>query len=383
MRGAICGFDMLFDWLIVGAGFTGATLAQRLASELNQTVLIVDQRAHIGGNAYDYVNEHGILVHKYGPHVFRTSSDKIWQYLSQFTTWRPYEHRVLAVVDGRRIPVPFNLNSLHALFAEKDAKHLENLLLTRHEEGTKVPILKLVADSDPELRSLGEFIYDKIYYGYTVKQWDLKPEEVDPSVTGRVPVSISWDDRYFQDKYQAMPELGYTHLFQEMLSHPNITVLTKTSYQAVAGSVKFNRLIYTGAVDAFMDFVHGELPYRSLRFRQLTVEREWWQEVGTVNYPNDHKFTRITEQKRLTGQNSPKTTLMIEFPQPHIQGKNEPYYPIPRPKNRERYNLYLREANKLNGTLFFAGRLADYKCYSMDQAVARALALFENELAQI
>jgi UDP-galactopyranose mutase len=374
---------MLFDWLIVGAGFTGATLAERLASQLNQTVLIIDQRNHIGGNAYDYVNQHGILVHKYGPHVFRTNSEKIWRYLSRFTTWRPYEHRVLAVLDEKEIPVPFNLNSLHALFLGNEAKRLENLLLNRYGKGTKVPVLKLVEDADPKLKKLGKFIYDKIYYGYTVKQWDLRPEDLDASVTGRVPVSISWDDRYFQDKYQAMPKFGYTHLFQEMLSHPNITVLTNTSYRSISETAKFNRIIYTGAVDVFMDFVHGELPYRSLHFREVTLEQDWWQRVGTVNYPNDHRFTRITELKHLTGQSSSKTTLMFEFPQPHIREKNEPYYPIPRPDNRDRYNRYLRDVNRLNGTVFFAGRLGDYRCYSMDQAVGRALTMFESEIARV
>jgi UDP-galactopyranose mutase len=374
---------MQFDWLIVGAGFTGATLAQCLATELDQTVLIIDQRNHVGGNAYDYVNQHGILVHKYGPHVFRTNSEKIWRFLSRFTTWRPYEHRVLAVLDEKRIPVPFNLHSLHAVFPENEAKRLENLLLNRYGTGTKVPVLKLVEDPDPKLKKLGEFIYKQIYCGYTLKQWDLRPEDLDASVTGRVPISISWDDRYFQDKYQAMPEFGYTRLFEKMLSHPNITVVTNTSYRTIAGTAKFNRMIYTGAVDAFMDFVHGQLPYRSLHFAEVTVEQEWWQDVGTVNYPNVHKFTRISELKHLTGQSSPKTTLMVEFPQAHIAGQNEPYYPVLRPENRDRYRLYVRDVNKLNRTVFFAGRLGDYRCYSIDQAVARAITLFDNELARI
>lgn len=373
---------MKVDWLIVGAGFAGCTLAERIASQLDQRVLLVERRDHIGGNAYDYYNEHGILVHEYGPHIFHTNSKKVWDYLSQFTEWRPYFHHVLAVVDGKKVPVPFNLNTLYALFPHRYASKLEDLLLEHYPFGVRVPILKLRTSASGDLRSLADYIYEKIFYGYTLKQWETKPEELDPSVTGRVPVSINRDDRYFQDTYQAMPKLGYTPMFRRMLKQPNIKLLLNTDYREVTDMVKFNRIVYTGPIDAFFDYVHGPLPYRSLRFECQTVDQEWYQEVGTVNYPNEYDCTRITEQKYLTGQRSSKTTVMVEYPQRYTPGENEPFYPMPCERNRQLYNLYLDEVRKLNGTVIFAGRLADYKYYNMDQVVARALSVFEKEVVR-
>ena len=370
----------MFDWLVVGAGFTGATLAERIATQLGQKVLIVERRNHIGGNAYDYYDDHGVLVHKYGPHIFHTNSKKIWDYLSQFTEWRPYYHKVLAVVDGKKVPIPFNLNSLYALFPPRYAEKLEELLIKHYGFGMKVPILKLRESSEGELRFLAEYIYEKVFYGYTLKQWRLKPEDLDSSVTGRVPVYISRDDRYFQDHYQAMPRHGYATLFRRMISHPNIKILLNTDYREVVNEVRFSRMIYTGPIDEFLDYMHGPLPYRSLRFEFVPLEEEWHQEVGTVNYPNEYDFTRITEQKRLTGQRLPWTTLVVEYPQAYQPGKNDPYYPIPKEENRERYALYKKEARKLKGTVHFAGRLADYRYYNMDQAVEGALKVFEEEV---
>jgi len=370
---------MKTDWLIVGAGFTGCTLAERIASQLGQRVLLIDRRGHVGGNAYDYYNDDGVLVHLYGPHIFHTNSSKVWEYLSQFTAWRPYAHHVRAVVEGRTIPVPFNLNSLDATMPPADASRLARLLVENFGMEAKVPILKLREVANADLRSLANYIYDNIFYGYTVKQWEYKPEELDASVTGRVPVYISRDDRYFQDTYQSMPLAGYSELFRKQLAHPNIEVLLNTDYRSILTDVKFNRLIFTGPINTFFDNLHGPLPYRSLRFEFTTLNVERHQEVGTVNYPNDHDFTRITEQKYLSGQTLPRTTLVKEFPQPHVEGETEPYYPIPRLENRERYNLYAKEAEKLNGSVLFAGRLADYKYYNMDQAVARALKVFEDE----
>jgi UDP-galactopyranose mutase len=368
------------DWLIVGAGFTGAVLAERIASQLDQKVLVVEKRNHIGGNAYDYYNEHGVLVHKYGPHIFHTNSKKVRDYLSQFTEWRPYYHRVLASVEGKLVPVPFNLNSLYALFPPKYAERLEEKLICTYGFGVKVPILKMKEAKDEELRFLADYIYKNIFYGYTIKQWELTPEELDPSVTGRVPVYISRDDRYFQDTYQAMPKQGYTAMFGRILSHKNIKVLLNTDYREIVREIRFNRMIYTGPIDVYFDYMHGSLPYRSLRFEFLTFDREWQQEVGTLNYPNEYDFTRTTELKHLTGQRLPWTTLIVEYPQAY-QPENinfEPYYPIPREENRLRYSLYEKEAAKLGGSVLFAGRLADYKYYNMDQAVARALKLFEE-----
>ena len=368
---------MKVDWIIVGAGFTGATLAERIATQLGQKVLLVERRDHIGGNAYDEHNEHGVLVHKYGPHIFHTNSQKVWDYLSNFTEWRPYYHHVLGVVDGKKVPVPFNLNSLYAVFPPDYAKKLECLLLEHYGFGVKVPILKMRESGVKPLEELADYIYQKVFYGYTVKQWELTPEELSPSVTGRVPVYISRDDRYFQDTYQAMPLHGYTALFKRMLKHPNIRVLLNTNYQDIAEEVSYKHMLYTGQIDAFFDYKHGALPYRSVRFGLKTLDEEVHQEVGTVNYPNEYDFTRTTEQKHLTGQKLPKTTLVTEYPQRYTPGENEPYYPIPRDETREIYEKYAQEAGELDKVIF-AGRLGDYKYYNMDQATGRALSLFER-----
>ncbi len=372
---------MRVDWLIVGAGYSACVLAERIANELGQRVLIVEKRDHIGGNAYDYYNEHGILVHKYGPHIFHTKSKKVWDYLSQFTDWRHYYHHVLGVVEGKKVPIPFNLNTLYALFPPRYAEKLEEQLLEHFGFGVKVPILKLRETAIGDLEFLANYIYDNVFVRYTAKQWELKPEELDRGVTGRVPVYISRDNRYFQDPYQAMPKHGYTEMFRRMIAHPNIKVLLNADYREVVNDIKFNRMVYTGPVDTFFDYMYGELPYRSLRFHFETLDQEHYQEVGTVNYPNDYDITRITEQKYLSGQTSPKTTLVMEYPQTYVPGKNDPYYPIPREENRELYDLYLKEVQKLKGTVIFAGRLAEYKYYDMDQAALRALSLFEKEVA--
>ena len=372
---------MKVDWLIVGAGFTGATLAERIANELGQKVLLVDQRDHIGGNAYDECNEHGVLCHRYGPHIFHTNSKKVWDYLSRFTAWRPYFHHVLGSIDGRMVPVPFNLNSLYALFPDRYAGRLEEQLISEYGFNVKIPILKMRESKSGDLSSLADYIYKNVFLNYTRKQWELEPDQLDASVTGRVPVYISRDDRYFQDVYQAMPTQGYTEMFRRMLAHRNIHILLKTDYRHVLDSVKFNRMIYTGPLDAYFDHIHGHLPYRSLRFDFVTRDNEWHQPVGTVNYPNEYDFTRITELKHLSGQQLAKTTLVYEYPQAHRPGETDPYYPIPRPDNREHFAKYEAEAAKLNGSVMFAGRLADYKYYNMDQACARALKLFETEVA--
>lgn len=373
---------MKFDWLIIGAGFSGCVLAERIATQLAQRVLIVEQRDHIGGNAYDCYNEHGLLVHKYGPHIFHTKSKPVWDYLSRFTEWRQYYHHVLGVVEGKKVPVPFNLNSLYALFPPRYAEKLEGLLLENFGFGTKVPILQLRESTSSELAFLADYIYKNVFLNYTRKQWDLDPEELDRGVTGRVPIYISRDNRYFQDPYQAMPKLGYTEMFRRMIGHPNIKVLLNTDYREIMEEVQFDRAICTGPIDAFFDYMHGEMPYRSIDFQFETLDQGHYQEVGTVNYPNDYDITRITEQKYLTGQVSPKTTLVREYPQMYVPGRNDPYYPIPRAENRDRMALYLKEVKKLNGSVLFAGRLADYKYYNMDQAVVNALGVFEKAVAQ-
>lgn len=374
---------MKFDYMIVGAGYTGCILAERIASQLNKKVIIVDKRDHIAGNAYDYYDEHGILVHKYGPHIFHTSSKKVWDYLSQFTDWNTYMHHVKAVVEGKPVPVPFNLNSIYELFPPKYAEKLEALLIQNYGFGLKIPILKMKEVKDEDLKFLADYIYKNVFYGYTIKQWNLKPEELDYNVTSRIPVYISRDNRYFQDIYQALPRKGYTEMFSKMISHPNIRLLLKTDYREAESYIKFDKMIYTGPIDQYFDNMFGELPYRSLRFDIVNFETERYQEVGQMNYPNNYDYTRITEFKHLSQQKHPRTTVAFEYPQEYISGENDPYYPIPRPVNSELFDKYKAEADKLDGSVFFAGRLADYKYYNMDQTAGVALQLFEKKIAKL
>lgn len=371
----------IYDWVIVGAGFTGAVLAERIATQLDERVLIIDRRDHIAGNAYDYEAAHGLLVHKYGPHIFHTNSEKVWRYLSRFTEWRPYFHRVLGMVEGNAVPVPFNLNSIAATFPPHMAEALSRRLIETYGYGKKVPILKMLEGTDEELGFLAKYVYDNVFKNYTKKQWDLAPEDLDPGVTARVPIYVSRDDRYFQDSYQAMPKEGYTKLFQRLLNHPNITTSLSTEYKDVAGMWPQARTIFTGPIDEYFDYAHGALPYRSLRF-EITEEPEagFVQPVGTVNYPNEFDFTRITELKHLTGQRAPSSLLVTEYPQAYAPGENEPYYPIPTEETSRRLRPYQDMARDLSGKVFFAGRLGDYAYYNMDQACARALALFEKQI---
>ncbi len=374
---------MKVDWLIVGAGFTGSVLAERIASQLGQQVLVVEQRNHIGGNAYDYYNEHSVLVHQYGPHIFHTNAKWIWDYLSQFTQWYSYYHHVLAVVDGNQIPLPFNLNSLYALFPSHYADKLAQQLLEQYGFNVKVPILKIRQEArGDDLTFLADYIYKKVFYNYTLKQWNFTPEELSPAVTARVPIYISRDDRYFQDQFQGLPKRGYTVLFQRLLTHPNIKILLNTSYQEIKTAIEYQKMIFTGAIDEFFEYQYGELPYRSLAFQSIYTHQNQIQPVGTINYPNEYHYTRTTEFKHLTGQYVYGSTYIEEYPQPYQPGKNIPYYPIPKTEYRELYKKYQQEADKLSDRVIFAGRLADYQYYNMDQAVARALSLFERIISK-
>jgi UDP-galactopyranose mutase len=372
---------MKVQWMIVGAGFSGAILAERIASELGERVLLVDRRDHIGGNAFDHFDESGILVHKYGPHIFHTNDARLWRYLSRFTEWRPYYHRVLASVEGNLVPIPFNLNSLRALFPKCYGERLENRLVEEYGFNVKVPILKLRESGSPEVRTLAEYIYRYVYERYTLKQWGVRPEELASSVTARVPVFISHDDRYFQDAFQAMPARGYTEMFRRMLSHKNIKLLLNTDYTEINQEISFDRMVYTGPIDSFFEYLHGKLPYRSLRFEFGFARQAHVQQVGTVNYPNDHEFTRVTEFKHLTGQHHSGTTFVREFPEPFRQGENDPYYPFPSEESQELASKYQREAETLKKKVLFVGRLAEYKYFNMDQAAARALMIFDREIA--
>jgi UDP-galactopyranose mutase len=365
---------MNVDWIVVGAGFTGATFAERMAAA-GKRVRVVERRSHLGGNAYDENNDHGILVHKYGPHIFHTNSEVVWTYLSNFTVWRPYEHRVLGLVEGKLVPIPFNLDSLAALFPEEFAARTENALITQYGFGKKIPILKLRESDHPAIRDLAEYVYRNVFEGYTIKQWQLQPEELSPSVTARVPVRISRDGRCFQDTHQAIPLHGYTALFRRMLDHPNIEIVLDRDWKPAASGNDEGRVLFTGEIDELLGHRFGPLAYRSLRFEERTLQEVQHQPVGTVNYPNNHEYTRVSEQKIITGQKAPVTTVMIEYPQPHEPGKTIAYYPIPRDENQLLYAKYAATARAEFPHICFAGRLADYQYYNMDQACARALKL--------
>lgn len=385
----------MFDYIIVGAGLSGAVMAERIASQMNRKVLIIEKRPHIAGNIYDRHNEHGIFIHQYGPHIFHTKLKNVWEYLSRFTDWHLYHHHVLGSIDGKKVPIPFNINSLYELFPDSVAKPLEEKLISHFGFNVKVPILKLREADDEELKWLADFIYEKIFLHYTTKQWGLKPEEIDPYVTGRVPVYISRDNRYFQDAYQGVPKVGYTAMVDKMLDHPNIKIMLNADYKEIvsinpegqlitAFGQPFNgKLVFTGKIDELFDYKHGELPYRSLNFDFETLDQPSYQPVGTVNYPNEYDFTRITEFKHLTGQKHEYTSIVKEYPQPYDKnrkGQDIPYYPVPRQENQDLYERYRDEAKSLK-QIVLLGRLADYKYYDMDACVAKALKVFEQQIA--
>lgn len=363
----------MFDYLIVGAGFAGSVLAERLAVIENKKVLLVDKRNHIAGNAYDYYNNEGILIHKYGPHIFHTNSRDIINYLSMFTEWRNYQHHVLASVDGQQVPVPINLNTINSLYGlTLSSAEVEDFLASRAED------IKIVRTSeDVVVKAVGRELYEKFFKGYTKKQWNLDPSELDASVTARVPTRTNKDNRYFTDTFQSMPLNGYTKMFEKMLDHPNIKIMLNTDYHDIQNEVQFGKMIFTGPVDEYFDFCYGKLPYRSIQFKFETLDQPNYQPTGTVNYPNDYAFTRITEFKHITGQKHPKTSLVYEFP----TAEGDPYYPIPRPENAEIYKLY-NNLTKDSDT-YFVGRLATYKYYNMDQVVAQALTTFRKIQADL
>jgi UDP-galactopyranose mutase len=372
---------MRVKWLIVGAGFTGCTRAERLATRRDERVLLLNRRPQVGGNAFDCEDDHSILVLRYGPHIFHTNSRKVWHYLSGFTEWWPYEHKVLGRIGGQYIPLPFNLNSLTATYGSADAQRLADRLLCLYGQDRKVPILKLRQNPDAQVRQLADYIYDNVFRNYTVKQWQLTPEQLDPAVTGRVPVRLNHDDRYFEDTYQAVPSPSYSAMFARMLAHPKIGVVLNTDYQAVRSTMSVERTIFTGPINEYFEYSFMTLPHRSLRFEFENLDQPCYQPVGTVNYPNDEEFTHITEQKYVTGQTHDRTAIVWEYPQPYLPGTNEPYYPIPPQQNRLQYEYYAKKAEKLKGSVIFAGWLADYRNYNMDQVVGRALNVFEEEIA--
>lgn len=358
-----------FDYLIVGAGFAGSVLAERLANVLGQRVLIVDKRPHIGGNAYDRYDDHGVLIHPYGPHIFHTNSEDIFDYLSKFTEWRPYQHRVLASVDGQMVPMPINLDTINKLYG----LNLTSFEVEKFFESVAEKKDEIRTSEDVVVSKVGRELYNKFFRGYTRKQWNLDPSELDASVTARVPTRTNRDDRYFADKFQAMPRHGYTRMFERMLAHPNIKIMLNTDYRDIVDVIPWKHMVYSGPVDAFFDYKYGKLPYRSLRFEHVNVPKEQFQPVGTVNYPNDYGYTRISEFKHITGQECATTSVVYEYP----CAEGDPYYPVPQPQNAELYRKYEAEADA-TPNVTFVGRLATYRYYNMDQVVGQALAAFKR-----
>ena len=354
----------MFDYLIVGAGFAGSVLAERLANGSNKKVLICDKRPHIGGNAYDFYDDAGILIHKYGPHIFHTNSKEVFEYLSRFTEWREYQHRVLASVDGMQVPIPINLNTINKLYGlNLNSLEVEGFLENRREK--RDPIR---TSEDVVINAVGKELYEKFFRGYTRKQWGLDPSELDASVTARVPTRTNLDDRYFTDTYQAMPLYGYTRMFEKILDSPNIKIMLNCDYREIIADIPHRDIIYTGPIDEFFDYRFGKLPYRSLEFKHETKDTEIYQNAPVVNYPNEQLYTRVTEFKYLTGQEHKKTSIVYEYP----QAEGDPYYPIPRRENTEIYAKY-RTLADARPDVHFVGRLATYRYYNMDQIVAQSL----------
>ena len=378
----------MHDFVIVGAGLSGCVLAEHLANAGNK-VLLLEKRSHIAGNAYDYYDDNGVLVHKYGPHIFHTSNEDVWAYLSQFTEWHKYHHEVNASVDGKLIPLRFNLNSIEIVFPDKSQLIREKLINAYGMEST-VSVMELMNNPDLDLKALGDFLYDKIFVNYTLKQWGMKLDELDPAVAARVPIAITYKDGYFNHKYQALPLSGYTSLCENMLKNPNIDLRLNTDFFSLfsfscegkifQGDAEFlGKLIYTGEIDHFFNYKYGELPYRSLEFIFENHSIDSYQGVAVVNYPNEFDFTRITEFKKMTGQNVESTTIIKEYPKVFKRGcELIPYYPIPKDEFKGLYRMYEVESKKLDRS-FFIGRLAEYKYYDMDQIVANAMNL-ANEL---
>lgn len=356
---------MGWDLLVVGAGYSGSVVAERMASS-GFKVLVIDRRPHIAGNAYDYYDTQGIRIHCYGPHIFHTNAPRIFEYLSQFTAWRSYEHRVRSWVDGRLYPFPINRDTLNQLYNLQLHNDVE---AQAYLESVRVPQTQIVNSEQVVLNAVGWDLYQKFFYGYTKKQWGLEPSEIKAGVAARIPVRSNQDDRYFTDEFQAMPKDGYTAMFERLLAHKNIELRLSTDYRDLREQIDARHVVYTGPIDEFFDYRFGKLPYRSLRFEPYHLpDQEFAQEVGTVNYPNDFAYTRITEFKHLTGQQVAGTSLVKEYP----QAEGEPYYPILTDANMELFHQYQALA-KTRDQVTFVGRLAQYRYYNMDQAAAAGL----------
>lgn len=367
----------MFDNIIIGAGLSGVVIAERIATQLNEKVLIIEKRINIAGNCYDYEDENGILIQEYGPHIFHTDYKDVWNYISQFTDWIRYQHKVLGFIDGKHVTIPFNLNTLYGLMPLKLAERLEEKLIGNFGYNKKVPILELKKIKDKDLKYLADFIYEKIFLHYSEKQWGLKPEDIDFSVTARVPVIISRDDRYFQDKYQGIPKEGYTKLFEKMTQNKNIEVQLEIDFKDIRDKLKYKKMFFTGAIDEFFDYKFGKLDYRYVNIDFQTLNIENYQSAAVVNYPNDYNYTRITEFKKFSMSKSKYTTIGIEYP----GNRGFMAWPVLNERNNEIFQKYWKEAEKLKEkNIYFIGRLAEYKYYDMDDAVVNSLKMFDNIL---
>ena len=376
----------MYQNIIIGTGFAGAVVARELAEQRGETVLIIDSRNHIGGNCYDCNDEYGILIHQYGPHIFHTNMKHVYDYLSRFTEWYNFQHEVVGNVHGKMLPIPFNLNTLHMVYDKEKADRLEKILIEAYGEGARVPILELMKHPLQEIRDIADYVYENVFLHYTMKQWGKSPKDIDPSVSGRVPVVLSYDNRYFQDEYQGLPLHGFTPLFEKMLSHQNIKVRLSCKAKDILtfkdnkvmfdGKEYTGRIIYTGALDELFDCQFGRLPYRSLRFECEHFKQAFVQPKGVVNYTVSEDYTRITEYKYLTNQmDEEETTIMKEYPMDYRGAKGEiPYYAINNEKNQKLYEQYAELASKIDN-FYVLGRLAEYKYYNIDAIVDRALTL--------
>ena len=379
----------MYDSIVIGAGAAGSTVARKFAEEKNRKVLVLEKRSHIGGNCYDKFDEHGIMIHEYGPHIFHTSEEEVYEYLSRFTDWYLFGHEVVANVHGKLIPVPFNLNTLHEVYDKEKADELEDILLREYGEGSRVPIMQLRENPNPEIKAIADYVYENIFLHYTMKQWGQTPEEISPEVTARVPVLISHDNRYFQDKYQGMPKDGYTVMFEKMLDHPDITVkmgtdckdhLTFSEDKVLFEGEEFTgEVIYTGAIDELFSYEYGHLPYRSLNFKFEHYDKESYQGRSVVNYTVSEDFTRITEFKYLTGQEKTDgTTIVKEYSFAYTGAEGEiPYYAVINDENNALYQKYSKRVQPLDN-VYLLGRLAEYKYYNIDAIVKKALQLADT-----
>lgn len=364
---------MKYKYIIIGAGLSGLVFAQKLSELDKGKVLIVEKRSHIGGNVFDSYNNEGILIHNYGPHIFHTNNKNVYDYLSQFTDWIDFQHRVLTYVDGNLIPMPITLETINQLYNMNLSQfEMEDFINTQ-----RVSLEDICTSEDVALSKAGKDIYEKFFKNYTTKQWGEDPSRLDTSVISRIPFRFNRDTRYFADKYQGMPKYGYTKMCEKMVKNPNIKILLNTDYKEIINDIKYDKLIYTGPVDYFYNYKFGKLKYRSIDFHFDTLDYESFQTAPVINYPNDYDFTRITEFKKLTGQKHDKTTIMKEFP---CDG-NEPYYPFPTKEWQDKYAMYKAETKKEKDVIF-CGRLAEYRYYNMDAVVERALVLFNKRILE-